>query len=117
VRHLRYSTGWRAYRTTQVAQELKGGSGYAQFVPPTAKKRDTKRPMGTTTPQIEIPSIESEKNSPAYQVRICATATFAAQRGGGLLILAGEIVFADRPADAVKDVERLAIGVQGVAGA
>jgi gamma-glutamyltranspeptidase/glutathione hydrolase len=49
--------------------------------------------MGTTTPQIEIPSIESEKNSPAYQVRICATATFAAQRGGGLLILAGEIVF------------------------
>ena len=36
----------------------------------------------------------------------------AAQWGGGLLILAGEVVFADRPADAVKGVERLAVGVQ-----
>src|SRR5439155_24511512 len=36
----------------------------------------------------------------------------AAQRCGGLLILAGEIVFADRAADAVEGFERLAAGVQ-----
>ena len=35
----------------------------------------------------------------------------AAQRGGGLLILAGEVVFADRAPDAVEGVERLTIGV------
>ena len=37
-----------------------------------------------------------------------------AHRGGGLLILAGEIVFADRPPDAVEDPERLTIGMQGL---
>src|SRR6516162_6685669 len=36
----------------------------------------------------------------------------APQRGGGLLILAREIVFSDRPPDAVEGVERLARGVQ-----
>src|SRR6201997_1607423 len=39
----------------------------------------------------------------------------AAQRGRGLLILAGEIVFADRLADAIEGFEWLAIGVQGFA--
>ena len=32
-----------------------------------------------------------------------------------MLILAGEIVFADRAADAVEDFERLAVGMQGLA--
>jgi hypothetical protein len=39
----------------------------------------------------------------------------AAQRGGGLLILAGEVVFADGPPDAVEDFERLAAEVQSLA--
>src|SRR5437868_12344489 len=39
----------------------------------------------------------------------------AAQRGGGLLILAGEIVFADRAANAVEGFERLTVGTQGLA--
>jgi hypothetical protein len=32
-----------------------------------------------------------------------------------LLILAGEVVFADRPADVLESFERLAVGVQGLA--
>src|SRR5438128_3168922 len=36
----------------------------------------------------------------------------AAQRGRGLLILSGEVVFADRAPDAAEGVERLAVGVQ-----
>src|SRR5207248_7776110 len=39
----------------------------------------------------------------------------AAQRGGGLLILAGEVVFADRPPNTVEGVERLTVGMQGLA--
>src|SRR5712671_4195315 len=39
----------------------------------------------------------------------------AAQRRGGLLILAGEVVFADRSPDTVEGIERLAVGVQGLA--
>jgi hypothetical protein len=39
----------------------------------------------------------------------------ATQRGGGLLILAGEVVFADGPPDAVEDFERLAAEMQSVA--
>src|SRR5689334_5298788 len=39
----------------------------------------------------------------------------AAQRGGGLLILAGEVVFADGPPEAVQGFERLAVGMQGLA--
>ena len=39
----------------------------------------------------------------------------AAQRGRGLLILAGKVVFADRSADAVKGFERLALAVQRLA--
>src|SRR5204863_9159374 len=39
----------------------------------------------------------------------------AAQGCGGLLILAGEIVFADRPADVLAGGERLALGVQCLA--
>jgi hypothetical protein len=35
----------------------------------------------------------------------------AAQGRGGLLILTGEIVFADRMADLVEGVERLALGM------
>jgi hypothetical protein len=35
----------------------------------------------------------------------------------GLLILAGKVVFADRPPDAVEGFERLAVGVQGLADA
>src|SRR3984893_7624573 len=38
----------------------------------------------------------------------------AAQRGGGLLILAGEVVFTDGPPDAVEDFERLAAEVQSL---
>src|SRR5205085_9611943 len=38
-----------------------------------------------------------------------------AQRGGRLLVLAGEIVFPDRPPDPVERVERLALGMQRLA--
>ena len=37
----------------------------------------------------------------------------AAERGRGLLILAGEIVFADRPADVLEGGERLALADAG----
>src|SRR5262249_11919280 len=39
----------------------------------------------------------------------------AAQRGRGLLALAGDIVFADRPPDAVEHLQRLAIRMQRLA--
>jgi len=39
----------------------------------------------------------------------------AAQRGRGLLVLAGDIVFADRLADLLEHVERFARRVQGLA--
>ena len=39
----------------------------------------------------------------------------AAQRGRRLLILAGEVVFADRAANAVEGFERFAVGMQGFA--
>ena len=39
----------------------------------------------------------------------------AAQWRRGLLVLAGEIVFADRPADLLEYRERLALGVQSLA--
>jgi hypothetical protein len=38
-----------------------------------------------------------------------------AQRGGRLLILASEIVFAERPPDMLEGFERLALGVQSLA--
>ena len=41
----------------------------------------------------------------------------AAQRGGRLLVLAGEIVFADRAADMLEHATRLAFRVQGLAAA
>jgi hypothetical protein len=36
----------------------------------------------------------------------------AAQWRGGLLVLAGEIIFADHPADLLQHRERVALGVQ-----
>src|SRR5439155_7074386 len=39
----------------------------------------------------------------------------AAQRRGGLLVLAGEIVFADRAAELFEHIRRLALGMQCLA--